>query len=296
MPKGQKIEPRAYESYSSLNDFINSPYKRILNYAAKIRAGSLSTINDGNLLKGSLAHRLIEEFFIAHPDIQNIDTDVIPGWIDANIVALLQTEGASLLETGRYAELQAFISKVKWSLGVLTKHFKNAKVVKVKTELKQEGQFGGGALSGYIDIVASHADGSNAVVDIKWGGNKYRSSELQESRYLQLAVYDRLIQKSPSLSYFILVDAHMLNLNHDFFKKGERITPENGEDSAQFWARFESTWKWRKTQIDRGRIEVTVTGTTPDENSIPKNNGLDIPDASDGFSDYGALTGWEPGA
>ena len=296
LPKGQKIEPRAYESYSSLNDFINSPYKRILNYAAKIRAGSLSTINDGNLLKGSLAHRLIEEFFIAHPDIQNIDTDVIPGWIDANIVALLQTEGASLLETGRYAELQAFISKVKWSLGVLTKHFKNAKVVKVKTELKQEGQFGGGALSGYIDIVASHADGSNAVVDIKWGGNKYRSSELQESRYLQLAVYDRLIQKSPSLSYFILVDAHMLNLNHDFFKKGERITPENGEDSAQFWARFESTWKWRKTQIDRGRIEVTVTGTTPDENSIPKNNGLDIPDASDGFSDYGALTGWEPGA
>lgn len=296
LPEEQNIEPRAFESFSSLDDFINSPYKRVLNYTAKIREGSLSTINDGNLLKGSLAHRLIENFFIAFPDIQSIDTGIIPSWIDANIVALLQTEGASLLETGRFAELQEFISKIKWSLSVLTEHFKGAKVVSVQTELSQEGQFCGGGLSGYIDIVATHEDGSNAVVDLKWGRKKYKISELYESRYLQLAVYNRLLQKAPSLSYFILVDAHMLNLNHDFFKKGENIMPENGEDVTQFWSRFESTWNWRKNQFDGGRVEVTVTGTEPDEESISKNGGLGIPETSDRFSNFGALTGWEPDA
>ncbi len=295
LPKEQKIEPRASESYSSLNDFINSPYIRVLKYASKIRGGSLSTINDGNLLKGSLAHRLIENFFLAFPDIQNIDPGALPVWIDENIFFLLQTEGAVLLETGRYAERQAFTSTVKQSLRVLIEHLQTAKIVAVETEQPQTGQFSGGNLNGYIDIVATHEDGTKAIIDIKWGGSKYRRSELIESRYLQLAVYDRLLQKSPNLSYFILVDAKMFNLNHDFFKNGENITPENQEGCTQFWTRFENTWTWRNTQINSGRIEVTVSGTEPDEHSVPSNkNSLTIPDTSDKFSDYGALIGWEP--
>ena len=49
----------------------------------------MASVNDGNLLKGSLAHRLYEEFFNAHPKIGGIDTHATGPWIDQRTKQLL---------------------------------------------------------------------------------------------------------------------------------------------------------------------------------------------------------------
>ena len=43
-------------------------------------------------------------------------------------------------------------------------------------------------------------------------------------------------------------------------------------------------------------MEVTISDTLPTEASIGPEDALPIPEASDTFSDYAVLTGWEPGA
>jgi ATP-dependent helicase/nuclease subunit B len=297
LPATANLPQRKAESFSSLDTYIHSPYQWLLRYAARIRPGSLGTVIDGNLLKGNLAHRLYEVFFNAHAAISAIDTANIAGWVEQNIAILLQQEGALLLEPGRQAEREQFITQMHQSLSTLVEHLKDAGVVSVQMELWQEGRYAGGKLNGSIDVLATRADGQEAVVDIKWGGKTYRRDALLENSYLQLATYAQLrrnnhAQSSPTLSYFIVMDAHMLSLDHEFFPNAEILKPEGLENAAQYWQRFEHSWHWRKDQLDKGLIEVTVRGTEATATSDAGENGLAIPEASDTFNDFAVLTGW----
>lgn len=292
---------REFESYSSLDAFINSPYQWLLNYAARFRTGTLASIQDGSLLKGNIAHRLFEQFFIEHPQINDIQTGHPAAWIDDNATLLIQAESALLLEPGRQAECEQVVIQLQQSLSELVMQLKLAQVSSVSMEMGQEGNFSGGKLTGSIDLLAHREDGTEAVVDIKWGGLNYRRDALRSGNYLQLATYAKLRegnngQKSPHLSYFIVTDAHMLNLNHDFFPTAENIVPDSGENSKEFWMRTENSWKWRRAQFDQGQIEVTIEGSEPGDNSQPGDLGLVIPDASDTFNDFRVLTGWERNA
>jgi hypothetical protein len=297
LPASACVPARTAESYSSLDAYIHSPYQWLLRYAARIRPGSLANVIDGSQLKGSLAHRVYEEFFNAHNTIGSIDTFTIAGWVDEHIRPLLQQEGALLLEAGRQAECERFITQVQDSLITLVEHLQSAGVVSVQMEVQQEGTFIGGPLNGSIDLLATRADGTEAVVDIKWGGKKYRRESLLANDYLQLATYAQLRRNndaalSPALSYFIVMDATLLSLNHTFFPNAEILQPEGDENAAQYWQRVEQSWQWRNAQLARGLIEVTVADTEPGAESDPGEHGLAIPEASDRFNDYSVLTGW----
>jgi hypothetical protein len=301
LPEDIELPQRQAESYTSLDAYIYSPYQWLLNYAARIRPGSLVSVSDGNLLKGTLAHSLYEEFLNTHPDIPAINVEAIPDWVDEHAGILLQQEGALLLGSGRQAECEQFIVTIQQSLSALVTHLQQAKTERVQVELWQEGQFVGGNLNGSIDLIATRADGQEAVVDVKLGGRTYRRTSLRESSYLQLATYAQLrsgagLANSPALSYFIAADAQMLSLDHDFFPQAERIVPDNEENTLQYWHRFEHTWAWRHEQFDRGLIEVTVSDTEPTDQSLPGEDGLAMPEASDSFSDYGVVTGWKANA
>lgn len=297
LPTSTTVSARDAESYSSLDAYIHSPYQWLLRYAARIRPGSLANVSDGNQLKGSLAHRLYEEFLNAHPAIGSIDPGIIANWVDEHIRTLLQQEGALLLEAGRQAECERFITQVQDSLATLVEHLQSAAVVSVQMELWQEGNFAGGVLNGSIDLLATRADGTEAVIDIKWGGKKYRRDALLANSYLQLATYAQLRRDNgaavpPALSYFIVVDATLLSLNHTFFPNADILVPADDESTAAYWQRFEQSWHWRNAQFKRGLIEVTVSDTEVTEESEPAEGCLELPEASDNFNDYSVLTGW----
>jgi hypothetical protein len=297
LPESVSLPVRDTESYSSLDAYINSPYQWLLKYAARIRPGSLANVSDGNLLKGNLAHRLYEEYFNAHADIGSIQTSAIANWVDEHVRTLLEREGAVLLEAGRQAECERFITQVQDSLITLVEHLQFAEVVSVQMELQQEGTFASGVLNGSIDLLATRADGSEAVVDIKWGGKKYRREGLLANNYLQLATYAQLRRDNgaalaPALSYFIVMDATMLSLNHTLFPNAEILHPEGDESPAQYWHRAEQSWRWRKGQFERGLIEVTVAETEPTQESMPGEDCLEMSQDSDRFNDYSVLTGW----
>jgi hypothetical protein len=88
------------------------------------------------------------------------------------------------------------------------------------------------------------------------------------------------------------MDSSMLSLDHTFFPNAEILKPAGEENATQYWQRFEQSWRWRKTQFDKGLVEVTVADTELTADSTPGDDALPIPDASDSFNDYRVLTGW----
>lgn len=297
LPESVTMPQREAESFSSLDTHLHSPYQWLLRYAARIRPGSLTSVSDGSQLKGNLAHRLYENFFNTYPTISGIDTQAIDDWVDIHSAFLLQQEGAVLLEPGRQAECERFITQLQNSLTALIEHLQSASVINVQMELWQEGRYAGGKLNGSIDILASRADGQEAVIDIKWGGKKYRRDSLLENSFLQLATYAQLRRDNgaelpPALSYFIVTDSHMLSLNHTFFPNAEIIRPEDEISAAEFWRQFENSWRWRKSQFEKGLVEVTISDTEPTADSAPDEDCLEIPETSDAFNDFRVLTGW----
>lgn len=296
LPDDVRFPPREQESFSSLEKFLYGPYQWVLNYQARIRPGALSEIEDGSRLKGSLAHELFERFFDNHPDIATIELAEAERWAHAGMVNLIEKKGAVLLMPGRQAEKEDFIAIVIRALKELIAHLQAAKVEKVDMEREFAGGFKGSGMRGTIDLIATNTSGEIAVVDIKWGGFDYRRESLAGSSYLQLAVYAQLayqeIKQWPALGYFIVRDARMLMLDSDYFPDAVIQKPENGESLLEFWQRVERTWQWRRRQLEKGLVEVTVTDTQPDESSNPGEHGLAMPETFDVFDDYTMLTGW----
>lgn len=296
LPEGINIAGRDEESFSSLEKFLFGPHRWVLHYIARIRSGSLEALDDGPLLRGNLTHELFELFFNAHQDIAAINPEVAEQWAQRQVAELIEQKGAVLLAPGRQAEKHDFISTVTDALKVLINHLQDAGVVSVVMEMACEGRFIGGNLRGSIDLVATNAAGETAVVDFKWGAYEKRRKMLVESGYLQLAVYAQLLNQNiggwPTLGYFIVSKARLLVLDSDFFPNATKEQPENGESLLEFWQRAEKTWQWRRKQIDKGLIEVPVTGTEPDETSSPGEHGLVMPETFDQYDDFGVLTGW----
>lgn len=295
LPKTTKIPDAKSTSYSSLDKFLFKPHQWVLSYSAKIRSGSLSLANDGNRLKGNLAHRLIETYLDAHPDLQAVDLGMIEKWSKPELERLIIEEGATLLEEGAFKDHVEFTTTMERSLRALITHLVNAGISTTETEKHLTASFTGGALEGSIDILATNSKGDKAIIDVKYGSAKYRREELQNSQYLQLATYDRLTGAKPHLSYFIITDACMLNLSHSFFAAGETITPDLGLSLDEYWKNIEVIWDHRRKLYDAGTVEVPVEGTEPTSNSVPAGIVLAMPEPDERFSDFTALTGWGVG-
>ena len=296
---GKELGKREKESYSSLENFFYSPYQWVLRYKARLSAGILQSISDGNLLKGNLVHHLYERFFNEQPEIltsSRLQTKKLEQWFDTTIEKLLLEEGAVLLMSGRLVEKQQFIVTARESLKELVHQLRKANVVKVEMETAEQALFVGGNIGGYIDMKVINAQNEEALIDIKWGGDKYRKSSLKDNKHLQLVTYSYLrhksIKKWPPVAYFIITSGTLLAQNKVYFPEATEVTPTEIENHASIWQKMEKTWKWRRKQIDKGLIEVTVSGTEADADSIAEEDALSIPESSDRFNDYRVLTGW----
>jgi len=296
----QLLSPRKTESFSSLQSFIESPYQWVMRYKGRLYPATLARIDDGNRQKGNLLHRFIERLFDSSEiDWQTSTRHELAQWTDGEFQKLLEEEGANYLLPGKLKDRQELAETTDRTIWTLVEHLRSANVSKVEIEKEVQGSFIGGNLIGSIDMLLTNVKGEEFVLDLKLGGGKYRQKELQENQSLQLALYAYLRKignKWPAQGYYILNDARLLAQDTLFFPNTESCPPPDGETDASLWLSFEKAWKWRRSQLDKGLIELTVEGTEPDESSIPPEGALSISDFNDRFNDFSALTGWKEGA
>lgn len=286
------LPSRKTESYTSLNKACYYPHQWVLTYAAKLRSGGINEVADGPILKGSLAHRLFERFFTDRDDWQSLNEGEIHRWLDRTIRDLIEKEGAVLLENGRGVDRQQVITTLEHGLVRLLEHLRTANVDNAKSEQTVKRSFPGGVLHGEADLVLGGPDGNEAVLDAKWGSEKYRQDEIEAGRHLQLAVYGYALGEEawPSTGYYIVTTGNVVAPDARFFT-GAIVT--EGEDVRSIWQKSLATRDWRLEQFARGEIEVNADAA-PDAASEPPEGGLETRVDSDRFDEFRWLTGVAP--
>lgn len=295
LPAGSLPARNGRDSYSSLELLLFNPYHWVLKYPAALKTSRILALGQDFRLLGNLAHGLVERFFLL-PDALHLGDAAFAAWFGPAFEGIVAEEGATLLMPGRRSDLESFRLQLRHALEQLRHQLGRAGVVKVVAEMELDGQFTGGELGGYADLVLTRADGTQAVVDMKWAGSKF-ADLLKENRHLQLAIYAELLrQKSgawPQAGYFVLNRGHLLMTDNHFFPDARLVRKSTDENTAQLWLRFIETWKWRREQLDAGHIEVALEEIQETDASAFPETGLTAQVLYSGYNDYLALAGWE---
>lgn len=296
LPREVTIARRASESYSSLNLFLNAPHQWVLKYAARLNPSNLLAVTDRNRLYGNLAHRIVDRFFHVG-NAHELCGDALAGWLSQEFESVVAEEGAVLLMPGRRMDRERLRAALGRALEEIQRQFSAAGIVEVESERSLTGTFAGGNLEGHADLVVRKPGGGQAIVDMKWAGANTHKDRLASNRHLQLALYAELLRQEtgtwPEVAYFILEAARLLALDAAFFPQAHTVQSNSTGGTPYLWEQLVATWRWRRSQIDAGHIEIAVEqiALTPESEAPP---GALVPEAlSEEYDEFRWLVGWE---
>ncbi len=313
LEKPELLAPRAKESFSSLERFVDQPVAWVLDYKARLKPGASSRfrIVADRRQKGTLLHRLVELLFDeqAAIDWRSASREEFSAWLALQWQQLLATEAANLLLSGNQTVCQSLQDESRRALWQLIGHLRHAGIVRARADVRPaETSFATGVMLGDIDLLVEKADGSKGVVDLKYGGRDRRQKELKDNLQLQLAVYGNLVAaesegKWPEGAYFILKDARLLAQDTSFFDDANVVAVSNNVPIPGLkacWGEFIDVWKWRRAQLNLGWIELPLDGANPAEAesgapcSEPPHAHWTPEDIKpeNRYDDFVALTGW----
>lgn len=296
LPADTPIDWPERMSFTSLEPLIFNPYQWVLNYPARLRSSALLCLPDDFRLLGNLAHRTVERLYQAHGSAQ-WGRERVLAWLDAHLDPIIAEEGAVLLMRGKRAELESFRLRMRASLPTLHEALRGAGAHHIEAEAALEGEVGQGRLTGSADLLLTLPGGSQAIVDMKWAGEKKYREKLAAHAHIQLALYARLVAMQtgrwPQVAYYILRNAEMLTTSAGLFPDVREVRPPEGATTAQLWQDVEQTWAWRKSQIEAGAIEVVFEGVDEADASAPPVESLPIVPLDSRYNPFVYLAGWE---
>ena len=294
LPQHTAIPKVEKYSFTQLEKQLFNPTHWLLNYPAKLRAASLLSLADDFRLKGLIAHSMVERLYRDANGLEISDAD-FDSWFDPAFDQLITEEGAIYLMPGRRTDRDNLRRTLCRSLRELRIILKASNVSRVEPERFVEGTFIGGALAGHIDIVLTGPATQQAIIDMKWAGEKTHRPKLENNRHLQLAVYAELLRQStgawPALGYYLISQHKLLTRDEHWFTGTTPVQNRTNENTAQLWQSFLVTWKWRQEQFAKGDFEVVFDESSEAE-SVPPEGGLAIEVLNQNYNDYRYLMGW----
>jgi ATP-dependent helicase/nuclease subunit B len=305
---GPLLRPNDVESFTSADKFISNPAAWVLRYKAQLKAGRVfrNELSGGPRQKGNLLHRISERLFITGASInwETASDECLDHWLESEWQKLLPEEGANLLLPGNRAAADRLLDEAKRSIRRLIGHLRAASVVKATANFTPpDAVFTGGKLRGFIDVLVENKAGSTAVIDLKYGGEKFKREELNNNLQLQLAIYGYLVAGTtrwPESAFFILRESLLLAQHNCFFPDAEVVGSRLMRSGLEeCWKEFEALWQWRRGLLDQGWIECAVSEAGPPNGAWPPPGSMapvqrwQLDKKIDDFSEFGNLTGWE---
>lgn len=293
-----------HTSPTALDTLATCPFRFVLTHHAKVRAGALAKVADGPLLNGNLGHRLVEELF--KEKAFDLEGDAFDARAEAVLMALLATEGATLLLAGAAFERSQLVPQLVRSMRELQRYLARAgwRIAGVEEQVSTSSSLG--TLKGRLDVRLENAEGRQAILDLKWGESTYRDL-LEGGRAVQLAAYVRAVHDKgetrslPPAGYFSLQSGKVLTTDARM-QMGESKTLD-GETLAETWTRIERTARAVQESLGHGKIYVAATkralplleALEVPEKDRPKHYALDDVTNACRYCDYPAICGraWE---
>ena len=245
------------ESYSSLSQLIQYPFTYVCERCAKLNDQVMPSAQDLEKTLGNVAHLIIEKVFGGEA-IKDYEYDYETIFEDA------VNEKGLLLRLPEYAiDLLRLKSKMREVLDKLAKIIKNNTLTVDACEysFKQAEWSAAGEgvmLGSRADMLLSDKYGGKVIFDFKYSRSKYRRTEVEENRALQLEVYRYMAKQefgediNVRVAYVLLPDVTILTA--DKFKDIEAIKLTD-RTTANVMSEAANSYRFRWKQLKAGRME-----------------------------------------
>ena len=195
-------------SASELQDRLGCPLKWTFNYQARLRPSPIAELPGDFQLKGTFCHSVLERVFDGGRPLPTVDeavTEVLTEFDER-----LPLDAAPLAQPNRYFERQQLRSEMENATRVFVETLASGGYRIVGIEVELVGEAFGKSLNGWIDCLAEREDGTQAIVDFKYGGRGKYHSLIENGEAVQLATYaygqstpDGVF---PAVAYLVLSD------------------------------------------------------------------------------------------
>lgn len=191
------------ESATTLGRLLNCQLSWFAQDVLRLRAGRFAEIPGADQLFGNLAHEIANRLLPPGPPPEVAD---IRSRAAALFEELLPRMAAPLQQPELAGELAAARERVPAALEALVRTLHARGLEVVGAELDREGEVGGLALQGRLDLLVRQG-ATPAVIDLKWtrSARRYRM-EIAEGRAVQLAVYGAIAEPGAAATgaYYLL--------------------------------------------------------------------------------------------
>ena len=297
VPRSLCPEPSWRASYSQMSMLLRRPAQWVLAYMARIRTSAILSVPDRATLAGSFAHALVQlciETFGTRAI--RLNAAEFAAWYDAAFESLLTSQGARWLEPGAAQERLRLRESLRASIGALLSQLRGANAVNMETEKELEGTLFGIPFMGAADIVLKTGSDRHAIIDMKnshWiDGHR---DMLERDTDIQLTIYAELYRQgsgaAPEAVYYLIPKEKLLARDPSIFPLAELVA--SARTHAQRLGMIETSFEWRRHQLDDGRSEVVceATGELGAPAEAPE-GGLPLEEAFDLYDPYVGLYGW----
>ncbi len=249
------IQRRTSESPSSVETFLGCSFKWTLDYPGRLKASDSPFLDDvrAPLLLGRLLHRFLSQLFAGPTPMPG---DVVP-----RAGELFDREGArfaAALWLPGYDSVRAQARRALVRTAQLLATFMQSSGTRVlASEQTQQGHAFGTAFAGTPDLLLGPP---TRIVDLKWGGSKYRRESLAQGTALQLAAYaflNRGRDAFPSAAYVIMNDQRMFTTDPAQFPSAEHVP---GPSTAATWAILERAHAAEWARAETGQLQAPGVG------------------------------------
>jgi ATP-dependent helicase/nuclease subunit B len=284
-----RITPRAKESPTSVQKFLECPFQWALEYAAGLRAPDSAQVDDGTgaRMLGELLHAIMNRLFAGgprSPDEAALEAGVIFDRDGQRLVAALFLPGT---DTQRARVRVAAVETAR----TLYRLMADGKLRVLATERESTGRAFGTAFGGRIDLVLGDPP---RILDLKWSGAARKRDALRQGTAVQLAAYAFLERREngafPPVGYFVMDGQRLLTTEPDAFPGSERV---DGPSPADTWRMVEQTHEFAWRGIVEGRITAPGAGdeaTRPPDEACVK-DGRVVMASTCRWCEYTALCG-----
>lgn len=266
------LRDRTTVSASELQDRLGCPLKWVFNYQASLSPSSIAQLPDDHNLKGTFCHSILEGVFAGGKSIPTVDDacDAVGRMFDER----LSRDAAPLAQPDKRIERQKLRNQLVGATRTLISTLTEGGYTTIDIEVELSGQAFEKELIGSVDCVATKSNGSEAIIDFKYSGKRYREL-LKDGRAIQLATYAFGRSKNgsfPGVAYLIIADGSLCTPEQSPVAKSSKTETVDGPSIQSVWNQFEQA----VTHADSW-----LTGTTPvpaspliDMNDWPKGTEL----------------------
>lgn len=237
---------------------LECPLRGLLEQTPGLRSSGVPALAHGPWLNGVLGHQLVQRLF----ELGALDasSEVCLEVLDEMLPGI----AAPLLQPGMGNELAQLRDQLAGAVAALARLLARGEMSVVSVEESLTGSLDGQTLNGRIDLRLRDTAGSEAIVDLKWGGSTYRGL-LKSGRAVQLAIYSHLtrgeVGPAPGSAYFSLSRGTLMTTEPERFGGEGGI---DGPSAAETMARIRRTLPLVRQAVSRGEVAVTgVRGSRP---------------------------------